>query len=415
MMAHAQKIKKSGVIGMVIHCERRAGCQLSNQDIDESRTHLNYNLAKDIQPLIPEKFLKQRINEVKHLKRDDIVYMVDWIVTLPKDVLKEDTERFFEYTYQFLEQKYKKENVVSAWVHMDETTPHIHFSFIPIIEINGIERLKCKDILTKQELKRFHPDLSDYIEQRLGYMPSIQNNATINGNRTIKELKNQEDLSLKKSLDNVNKHIKASNEIITKSQNIDYDPDGLLEKTRTLKKCNQIIDELKHNNKELSADNNSLSKLVITQKNELNAYRNMPLARQLKEKEQVINNLYSSIHQLENYIHDMEYDNQTLKKYNNKLESKIDKTNKELLLFKTFVSWLGLDKLFQKFKNTLLHNDYEIDIKSFKELSSIAIQKISNTIDKLSYKMNFLEKETLSVDETITQKNNNQTMKNIIR
>lgn len=66
-------------------------------------------------------------------------------------------------------------------------------------------------------------------------MPSIQNNATINGNRTIKELKNQEDLSLKKSLDNVKKHIKASNEIITKSQNIDYDPDGLLEKTRTLK------------------------------------------------------------------------------------------------------------------------------------------------------------------------------------
>lgn len=414
-MAHAQKIKKLGVIGMVIHCERRVGCQLSNQDIDENRTHLNYNLAKDIQPMIPEKFLKQRINEVKHLKRDDVVYMVDWIVTLPKDVLEEDTERFFEYTYQFLEQKYKKENAVSAWVHMDETTPHIHFSFIPIIEIDGIERLKCKDILTKQELKRFHPDLSAYIEQRLGYMPSIQNNATINGNRTIKELKNQEDLSLKKSLDNVNKHIKASNEIITKSQNIDYDPDGLLEKTRTLKKCNQIIDELKHNNKELSADNSSLSKLVITQKNELDSYRNMPLARQLKEKEQVINNLYSSIHQLENHIYDIEYDNQTLKKHNNKLESKIDKTNKELLLFKTFVSWLGLDKLFQRFKNILIHNDNKIDIQSFKELSSIALQKISQTIDKLSHRTNSLGQETLSADETITQKNDNQTMNNIIR
>lgn len=63
----------------------------------------------------------------------------------------------------------------------------------------------------------------------------------------------------------------------------------------------------------------------------------------------------------------------------------------------------------------LLQNNYEIDIKSFKELGSIAIQKILKTIDKLSYKMNFLEEEKLSVDETITQKNNIQTMNNIIR
>ena len=80
-MAHAQKIKKQGVIGLVIHCERREGCELSNQDIDKSRTHLNYNLACNIQPMKPEQFLKKRISEVKHLKRDDIIYMVDWIPT----------------------------------------------------------------------------------------------------------------------------------------------------------------------------------------------------------------------------------------------------------------------------------------------------------------------------------------------
>lgn len=127
-MAHAQKIKKQGVIGLIIHCERREGCELSNQDIDQSRTHLNYNLACDIQPMKPEQFLKKRINEVKHINRSDIVYMVDWIVTLPKDVPPEDTERFFEITYQFLENKYKKENVVSAWVHNDELCKDLHNS-----------------------------------------------------------------------------------------------------------------------------------------------------------------------------------------------------------------------------------------------------------------------------------------------
>lgn len=198
-MAHAQKVKRTGVIGLLIHCERREGCELSNKDIDKSRTHLNYNLAQTIQPKKPETFLKNRINEVKHLNRDDVVYMVDWIVTLPKDVPEQDKDKFFDYTYEFLMNKYGSQNIVCAWVHNDEATPHIHFSFVPVVNVNGVERLKCKDILTKQELKRFHPDLSAYLEERLGYMPSIQNDATINGNRTIKELKAQEDLSLKKA------------------------------------------------------------------------------------------------------------------------------------------------------------------------------------------------------------------------
>lgn len=113
-MAHAKKVKRTGVIGLVIHCERREECELSNKDIDMSRTHLNYNLAETIQPMKPEIFIKKRIDEVKHIKRDDIVYLVDWIVTLPKDVLADDQERFFEYTYDFLREKYGIQNIVSA-------------------------------------------------------------------------------------------------------------------------------------------------------------------------------------------------------------------------------------------------------------------------------------------------------------
>ncbi len=67
-------------------------------------------------------------------------------------------------------------------------------------------------------------------------MPSIQNDATINGNRTIKELKNQEDLSLKKSLINVHEHLDASNNIIKLANEIDFEPSRLLEKTKSLKK-----------------------------------------------------------------------------------------------------------------------------------------------------------------------------------
>lgn len=47
-MAHVEKVKRNGVVGLAIHCERREGCELSNKDIDNSRSHLNYNLAQDI-------------------------------------------------------------------------------------------------------------------------------------------------------------------------------------------------------------------------------------------------------------------------------------------------------------------------------------------------------------------------------
>lgn len=414
-MAHAQKIKKQGVIGLVIHCERREGCELSNQDIDKSRTHLNYNLACDIQPMKPEQFLKKRISEVKHLKRDDIIYMVDWIVTLPKDVPQEDQEKFFELTFQFLTQKYNQKNVVSAWVHNDEATPHIHFSFIPVVEIDGIERLKCKDILTKKELKRFHPDLGAFLEQALGYMPSIQNNATINGNRTIKELKQQEDLSFKKSLENIHKHNEATQNIIDESNQINYNPSGLLEKTRTLKKCNQIIDKLKYSHNQYQKEVLGLTQLVTTQKEELDMYRSMPLAKQLKQKEEVINNLYQSIDSLENQIHDYENDNQILRDNNHYLDNKVTKLKNELSIFQTFISWLGLDKVFQKFKKMLIHNDYEMDIKSFKDIGISVLQKVSKKVESIANRIMFLESQNRPTNENIKQDNDNHTMKNIMR
>ena len=414
-MAHAQKIKKQGVIGLVIHCERREGCELSNQDIDKSRTHLNYNLACDIQSMKPEQFLKKRISEVKHLKRDDIIYMVDWIVTLPKDVPQEDQEKFFELTFQFLTKKYNQKNVVSAWVHNDETTPHIHFSFIPVVEIDGVERLKCKDILTKKELKRFHPDLGAFLEQALGYMPSIQNNATINGNRTIKELKQQEDLSFKKSLENIYKHNEATQKIIDEANHIDYNPSGLLEKTRTLKKCNQIIDGLKHSLNQYQKEVLGLTHLVTIQKEELDMYRSMPLAKQLKQKEEIINNLYQSIDSLENQIHDYENDNQILRDNNHYLDNKVTKLKNELSIFKTFISWLGLDKVFQKFKKMLIHNDYEMDIKSFKDIGITVLQKVSKKVESIANRIMFLESQNRPTNENIKQDSDSHTMNNIMR
>jgi len=51
---------------------------------------------------------------------------------------------FFEEALHFLEQHQSKETIISAVVHMDEKTPHMHLCFVPLTE-DG--RLSTKDIM----------------------------------------------------------------------------------------------------------------------------------------------------------------------------------------------------------------------------------------------------------------------------
>ena len=63
-MAHVEKYTKADVTGIFIHYDRTPGHELSNKDIDSSKTHLNYNLADHDQPLKQKSFLSKRLKEV---------------------------------------------------------------------------------------------------------------------------------------------------------------------------------------------------------------------------------------------------------------------------------------------------------------------------------------------------------------
>ena len=375
-MAHVTKVKQTGVVGLAIHNERRAGCELSNRDIDSSRTHLNYNLAASIQPLRPEAFLKQRLKEISYLKRKDVVMMADWIVTLPKDVKQGDEQLFFESCYDFLEKMYGKQNVVSAWVHNDETTPHIHFSFIPVLQEENRERLNCKKILTKTALKQFHPALCESIEKRLGYLPSIQNGATINGNRTIQELKSQEDLSFKKSVDNIKTHINASEQVVQKADNINLETTNALDKIKALSQASKVIDELKASNQLLQVDNQSLINLAEIQKKEIDMYRQMPLAKQLKESKDDLIKIKEIISSAANSLKQSEMDLRESEIEKNTLHNRISTLEKELSIHNSFLAFLGFESIFKKFKKAFLYNDYSLPLGFLREMCSKAAEKL---------------------------------------
>lgn len=188
-MAHLEKYTAAATGHMLAHYDRTHSSSTSN--IDESRTAMNYDLAETDQPLPALDFLHNRMSEIKVLKRANVNVMCDWVITAPESLTPEELPLFFDECYKFLNNRYGKENVITAPVHMDETSPHIHYAFVPVVidKKKGIPKLSAKECITKKDLNTFHQDLTKYMTAVFGRDIGILNGATAGGNKTIKQLK----------------------------------------------------------------------------------------------------------------------------------------------------------------------------------------------------------------------------------
>lgn len=177
-MAHIQKLKAhaTGQIFAHINRDRATIDRYGNKDIDRTLTHLNYDIIHgDTQKL------QQRLSEVKHQNREDLVTLCACVITLPNN-LKNDTKevqrKFFETSTEFIKQKFGENNVIYATVHEDESTPHLHIGFVPVAKIERKyrskakkgqtyteERISAKAIINKNMLKSFHTELDQYVEK----------------------------------------------------------------------------------------------------------------------------------------------------------------------------------------------------------------------------------------------------------
>lgn len=188
-MAHVEKYTRGAMGNMLAHYNRTKAS--SKSLIDPERTHLNYNLADTNQPLSQLDFIHKRLSEIKVLNRKDVNVFCDWIVTAPQELSETEYADFFRETYNFLNDRYGKDNVISAYVHMDESQPHIHYAFVPVAtdKKKNIPKLSAKEVITLKELKSFHKDLSTRLNSFFGRDIGILNGATDLGNKTIEQLR----------------------------------------------------------------------------------------------------------------------------------------------------------------------------------------------------------------------------------
>ena len=157
--------------GIQKHVQRENN-NYENEDIDHSKTYLNYDLVnankQNFNNLIDEK-IEQNYTGKRKIRTDAIKH-IDGLITSDNDFFDnqtpEDTKQFFEYAKEFLEQEYGKDNLLYATVHMDEKTPHMHYGVVPITD-DG--RLSAKEVVgNKKALTAFQDRFNEYVNQR-GY------------------------------------------------------------------------------------------------------------------------------------------------------------------------------------------------------------------------------------------------------
>jgi len=128
------------------HNERTKESYKSNPDIDHSRTHLNFHLVTPERRYRAE--AERQIKEANCRTRTDSVRVVEVLITASPDFFKEKTQAevkdFFQHALTFIQKNQSPETIISAAVHMDEETPHMHLSFVPL---TADKRLTAKEIL----------------------------------------------------------------------------------------------------------------------------------------------------------------------------------------------------------------------------------------------------------------------------
>ena len=140
-----KKIQKPDDIGKIENeNERQEGyTRIGRETIDTERTHNNYHIVPAPDTRYME-FINNRIKEVgvKRKVKDDAVRMATFVIGAKGDYFKDmppETEReFFADCVDFIARQMGKENIISAIVHKDETSPHIHINVVPITPDNRL-------------------------------------------------------------------------------------------------------------------------------------------------------------------------------------------------------------------------------------------------------------------------------------
>ena len=148
------------------HNERTKEKYASNPDIDRSRSKYNFHLIEPAGRYRAE--AENQIQAAGCRTRTDSVRVVEVLFTATPEFFNgkklPEVRRYFEETLRFFEQHQSRKTIISAVVHMDEKTPHMHLSFVPLTT-DG--KLSAKEIVgNKKKLTWWQDKFWEHMVQK---------------------------------------------------------------------------------------------------------------------------------------------------------------------------------------------------------------------------------------------------------
>ena len=393
-----EKYKRDNLKGIYHHNERR-NKNYSNKNIDKSKTYLNYSL-KSPQYSYEKEFdkIKEKYNLKGQIKTVSNI-VCEYIITSDKEFFEsigeKETKRYFETAYKFV-CEYKnlgEQYILSANVHMDKETPHLHLIFIPVVHTtdkkgNAIDKVACSE---------FWKEKDSYFQlQNAFYSYITQNNFNLErGKSSLKEHLSVKDY---KEITNYEKTKKTLEDIKIELPSVPNIKDfGKLTVKRDEKIQKEIIEPKDQLIKQLYNDNKKLHLELEKQVNLVNK------AEKFENEKQTILQEQSNLEQ--NYIKlEKNYKKQTQqlkndynikveeleqnfnKKYNDLLKENIYLNkiiNKFIETLEKFIHWIckkfaiseedALIRDFQKETNTFINPEKQIKYELEKETEELSL------------------------------------------
>ena len=256
------------------HNERTKEKYASNPDIDTSRSHLNFHLV------FPERKYRaeaeKQIAEAGCRTRSDSVRVVEALVTASPEFFKgkkkSEVKAYFQEALDFIQQHQNPRTIISAVVHMDEKTPHMHLCFVPLTKD---KRLSAKEIVGNKKKLTWWQD--EFWKHMVGKYPDLERgeSASKTGRTHIPPRLFKEAVHLNRMKDQIMAILNDSNPFNKKAKAEELE--ALLDKyipgvevMRTkLKRYDKTYKELTEENAELEKKLSSASKESVRKKLEI--------------------------------------------------------------------------------------------------------------------------------------------------
>ena len=381
-----EKYKRENLKGIYRHNERR-NKSYSNKNIDTSKSYLNYSIKeptysyeKEFDKIRKKYNLKGQVKTVSNI-------VCEYIITSDKEFFESigenETKRYFETAYKFV-CEYKnlgEQYILSAIVHLDEETPHLHLAFIPVVHTtdkkgNAIDKIACSE---------FWKEKDSYIQLQNAFYSYI----TEKGFDLERGKSSREHLSVKdyKEITNYEKNKKTLEDIKIELPNVPSIKDfGNLTVKRDEKIQKEIIEPKDKIINMLCSDNKKLHQALEKQINVIDKAEKFENEKQVILQEKL--NLENKCVRLEKDFHNKEIElkRNFNKKYDELLSENIY-LNKIINTFektiKKFIIWVckkfaiseedNLIRDFQKETDTFINPEKQIEYELEKETDELSL------------------------------------------